>query len=222
MTFTQLARALSVDKATVSRWRTEPWFPKQDARGRYDVPEIRRLAAANGKRVSAAAPGGDHAGVSADHPDIVTLRSGTATPAQIRDAALHILAKRFADGAVSGKGGIKDGDNISRALEELRRGEQADFELAVKRGEYIPRDTAKALGGALALKLVAILNTLENTLAAQVEQWQVDPEFQALGTDAKRLKIRTWIEAQGRALRTIGADELEALIRSEESEDAPQ
>jgi len=224
MTLTQLARELTVDKATVSRWRAEPWFPQPDARGRYDVPAIRRLAAANGKRVAGAgapAPGSAILGVDPSHPDVVTLRSDTATPAQIRDATLHILARHFADAAVAGKFGSKDADGISRSLEELRRGEQADFELAIKRGEYIPRDTAKAMSGALALKLVSILNNLENTLAAQVEQWQVDPEFLALGTDARRLRVRGWIEAQGRALRAVGADELEALIRSEESESAP-
>ncbi|MCW8129612.1 MAG: hypothetical protein KIS92_04430 [Planctomycetota bacterium] len=212
MTLTQLANELSVDKATVSRWRNEPWFPQQDTKGNYDPAEIRRLAAANGKRIAAPASMPAH---DSNDDDIKTLLSGEATPEAIRNATLQLVARKFARGLVSGNGTVKDADTVARALEELRRGEREDFELMVKRGEYIPRDSAKAVAGALTLKLIAILNTLENLLASQVEQWQADTAFQALPTDERRRVMRAWVETHGRELRAICADEIDALIHAE-------
>ena len=216
---TQLARQLGINKGYLSRLKRQTWFPQRNDDG-WDLDEVRAAIASNVNRRKGAdedkVP--DTSRFESDDPLIQALRSSESKPIDIARAAVRLAARKFAYNLETGRIGMRDLDDLKRALEELRRSEEAYVELAERRGELIERDVAKAVAGGLALRLVGILNEVENALAVQVEIWLEDAQFRKLTTDARSRQVREWFDKRSRLIRSADANEVEAMIVGEVQE----
>jgi hypothetical protein len=146
---------------------------------------------------------------------VATLLRGDASPLEISRATVQLAARTYGQGLVSGSVGARALDELKRALEELRRGEEDYLSLEIRRGLLIPRDVAKSVAGGLAGRLVGVLNNVESMLETQVEIWIGDLGFRDLPTEKRRRQVRDWFDAHARALRTMEADEVEAMVVEE-------
>jgi hypothetical protein len=219
---TQLANALNLNKGYVSKLSKKAWWPPKTTDG-WDVEACRRALAENIRQRS----GADEAQAAQEPPTpridpsdglVATLLRGDASPLEISRAAVQLAARTYGQGLVSGSVGARALDELKRALEELRRGEEDYLSLEIRRGLLIPRDVAKAVAGGLAGRLVGVLNNVESMLETQVEIWIGDLGFRDLPTETRRRQVREWFDAHARSLRMMEADEIEAMVAEEISD----
>jgi hypothetical protein len=215
-----LADAVNIDPGYLCRLRKQAWFPKRQDDGTWDVDEVRKAIGSNVKQHRKSREGPEQVDPRADvnDPLIVTLLSGDASPLEISRAAVQLAARTYGQGLTSGSVGARALDELKRALEELRRGEEDYLSLEIRRGVLIPRDVAKAVAGGLAGRLVQVLNNVESILGTQVEIWIGDVDFRDLTTEKRRRQVQDWFSAQARSLREMEAKEIEAMVADEVEE----
>ena len=151
---------------------------------------------------------------------IKDLRAGDSSALNVTRAAMKLAARRVADAAVTGRIGAGDLDDLKKSLQELRQAETGYIELGKQRGELIERSVAKACAGHLALRLIQVLGTLENSIATQVEIWLSDEALKSLSTEQRGRQVRQWFEQQSHAARDQEADAIESMIKNEVKEQA--
>jgi len=216
---TQLADALNLNKGYVSKLSRKPWWPPKTTNG-WDVDACRLAIAENVRQRCGSRAEAQEQATPAPRVDpadglVATLLRGDASPLEISRATVQLAARTYGQGLVSGSVGARALDELKRALEELRRGEEDYLSLEIRRGLLIPRDVAKSVAGGLAGRLVGVLNNVESMLETQVEIWIGDLGFRDLPTEKRRRQVRDWFDAHARALRTMEADEVEAMVVEE-------
>lgn len=230
----QLARALGRDKGDLSRWSKLPWFPARDADGNWNVDLVRAALDANVRSrrkqkeelplEAAARQAAQPQAPASKTPDaretelIAVLKNPASTPVAIAEAGHALAAYHLGLAAEKGIPGTAAFEGMKKQSEELRRALQAQLELDQQQGVLIKRDSAKEVIGACVRILVDVTSTLENTAALEIEIWISNDEFKTLSVEGRRERVRTWFEQQTRALRTIGADKIEAMVTEAEAE----
>jgi hypothetical protein len=209
-----LADVVNIDPGYLCRLRKQAWFPQRQADGKWDAEEVRKAIEANVRqhRKSREGPEQVDPRVDVNDPLIRTLLRGDASPLEISRAAVQLAARTYGQGLTSGSVGARALDELKRALEELRRGEEDYLNLEIRRGVLIPRDVAKAVAGGLAGRLVGVLSNVESVLGTQVEIWIGDIEFRNLPTEARRRQVQDWFGAHARSLREMESNEIEAMV----------
>lgn len=236
-TFAEIARALGVDRSTPKRWASEPWFPPRGAHG-WNVEAVRVAAESAGRlrRVSrpamlgaTLAPGVVQSSAileplparELDEHEASLMRvleDPAATDLARAEAGYALASKIIASAYRAGNIGGQQLDNFKKQGEELRRAKTDAIDLAERQGELISRDIAKAVAGALILRLLEILNNVENMLATQFEIWLADEAFRALSTDDRARQIRAWFDAYARVLRQAESGAvIDAVKREDEA-----
>lgn len=223
------ARTLGLNKGYLSKLSKLPWFPVKGDDG-YDPEELRTAIAANVRtrkpevlpleqaaRESSATTftkeKSDAVELDAHERGLVEKLKNPATSALEKSEAGYALASyRVAKSTEEGTLGARDFDDMKKQSEELRRARQAQIELDQQAGTLISRSVAKLVLGELVGRLIGILNNFENNAGVQFEIWLGDEKFHALPVEERLLQMRSWFEKQTHLLRSVGADEIEALV----------
>lgn len=223
-TLAELGRLVGHSKGYLSKLSKRDWWPAGGPP--YDVEAIRVAIRANvvprppSKKpqngTATRGPGRPAAPrATVDYPQelLEVLRSGSEDPVEVARAALGLVSRRLAAGLDQQLPGAKDVEDLKKALGELRAAEKDYLDLEARRGELIDRSVAADVAGQLGQRLVGILTSCEALLATQVEIWLGDEEFRGFDVTERRRRVQEWFHRQARALREVGADELERMLK---------
>jgi hypothetical protein len=219
----QSAESLNVQ---LCRWSRRPGFPvdrKRGAKPLFDLDEVRAWLDANTRSrrpelQSSAIPQPLPARELDAHEAALVrvLEDPGATDLERAEAGYALASKIVATAHRAGNLGVQQLENLKKQGEELRKAKADAIDLAERRGELIGQDIAKAVAGALVLRLLEILNNIENMLATQFEIWMADQAFRALATDERTRRVRAWLEDYARTLRQAEYEVVIAAIKREE------
>ena len=229
-----LAELLDKDPAQITRWTTAgmPHDVVADVK-RYDADECRawiqshvRERSVRAEPASAPAP----LPTSAIEPEpvrelspqeielLAVLENPQASSIDRAAAGFRLAGLAVANAYRAGQVSPQQLESLKKQGEELRKSEDAYLALAQKRGDLIERSVAKTVAGQIAQRLVQLLSNLENTLATQLEIWRDDKSFSAAPTDTRQRLVRAWFADQAKQIRRLAADDFEAMIQAEETE----
>lgn len=210
----ELAKALGIDKSYLSKLKRRDWFPRKSKAG-WDEALARRAIAQNLPN-GAQLIGEESATVAPDAPTLAVLDalSTSTDPLELSRCATQLSARRLADAYRRGLAGGNEAGDLKRALEEQRRMEADYLDLAVKRGELVPRATLAVVAGGLARYMLRALEEVEAMLSPQVEQWTKGKAFRKRTTDGRRREVQAWTRKRTREIREAAAEQLEAIVEA--------
>lgn len=219
-----LAKALGVSAAQASRIARAYWCPARTDEG-WEVEKVREAwlthSARRGREDDSAkpeeptsSPGEDQrAAPPADVADLVeVLRSRSANPSAVAQAAVHVAGQQLADAVAEGTATTRGVEGLAKALQELRRSEAGWLDLQARRGDLIARQDARAVAGVLGRELVEVLASLETLVASEVEIWLSDRDFLELGSGDRQRQVRAWFGGKVHDFRRLVADRLDQIV----------
>lgn len=244
-----LGRELGLSKSYLCELAREPWWPPRGADGSWSVPSCRAALAANvsGRKarraqpapLTAAPPGPPLPPAQAPAPAasppvapappaptseadaaLLAVLESSSDPVELAEAASQLAARRLARGLALGTPDARAFGDLKAQLEEWRRTAADLLELRQAEGNLIPRDVAKACMGALARRVVNMLDSLGMRLVDQIEVWLVDEQFTGGQQPERARTIRRWAAEVTRAARLSecsdrAREEIEDMIRRE-------
>jgi hypothetical protein len=140
------------------------------------------------------------------------LKSGSASAIDISRAVMQVIARRVARAHQADVLGHNDIDSLKKALQELRNAEADYIQLEEQKRELIPRGEVRVIVTECAMRLIRVLDSLENKLALEFSLWLADPLVAAMTADDRARKIRQHISHLTRTARITEADEIERLL----------
>lgn len=218
----ELAKALGVSQATVSRLRKKPGAPEKTAEGhpvqawREHAETHRQRRSRIGYRATPKAP------TPPAGPGEVTKAEQTALKhlEESRDRREHAEAVEILCAAELARlrrasGGINR-ETVSawkQAAEEARRTVKAEADAAKDTGQLVERAALKASMGALGRIVLEAHEQLSSDIATKVQLWATDPGFAAKSSAEQRAEVQEWARlAMNGFRRALVEEELDAIV----------
>jgi len=123
---------------------------------------------------------------------INTLADPHASPVDKGRATYNLATLRMSAAAREGSVSGSMLAEISRALQELRRSEEAYMDIEVRRGDLVPLEMCQEIVGELVRRLNDACNRLMSRLATEVEIWRISNR----PPDERKRTIRSWVATQ--------------------------
>lgn len=123
---------------------------------------------------------------------IETLADPNASPVDKGRATYNLATLRMSAAAREGSVSGSMLAEISRALQELRRSEEAYMDIEVRRGDLVPLEMCQEIVGELVRRLNDACNRLMARLSTEVEIWRISDR----PPEERKRTIRTWVATQ--------------------------